>query len=125
MSVVTAATEAIAVITMDDGKVNVLGPAMLAEINRRSTGTEADDAAPWSSRATPQGVQRRFRPEGVRIRGSPGRARHAQGGFRVVPTGSCRSKPVVAAITGHAIAIVPRVQRRSSNCRSRLQVPCQ
>ena len=36
--------ESVAVITMDDGKVNALGPAMLTEINAALDSAEADGA---------------------------------------------------------------------------------
>ena len=44
MSVSYRRDEAIAVITMDDGKVNALGPAMLAEINTALDRAESEDA---------------------------------------------------------------------------------
>ena len=44
MSVSYRRDESIAVITMDDGKVNALGPDMLAEINKALDQAEADDA---------------------------------------------------------------------------------
>ena len=44
MSVSYRLDESVAVITMDDGKVNALGPAMLAEINKALDSAEADGA---------------------------------------------------------------------------------
>ena len=44
MSVSYRRNESIAVITMDDGKVNALGPDMLAEINTALDQAEADNA---------------------------------------------------------------------------------
>lgn len=47
MSVSYRQDESTAVITMDDGKVNVLGPAMLAAINTALDRAEADAPARW------------------------------------------------------------------------------
>ena len=96
--------QAIAVITMDDGKVNVLGPAMLAEINRRSTGPGRRRQRRGPRTGNHKGVQRRFRPEGVRIR-DPQAALDMLRRVSSCPTGSCRSASPWWRITRHAIAM--------------------
>jgi hypothetical protein len=65
--------ESVATITLDDGKVNVLGPAMQSALNEARDKAEKDSA---KAVVTPQpaGVQRRLRPDGVPVGRREGRA---------------------------------------------------
>jgi len=105
MSVSYRRDEAIAVITMDDGKVNVLGPAMLGEINKAFDQAEADDAGA----VVLAGNQKVF-SGGFDLKvfgsGDPHAALDMlKAGFELSHRLLSFRKPVVAAITGHAIAM--------------------
>ncbi len=96
---------AIAVITMDDGKVNVLGPAMLGEINKAFDQAEADDAGA----VVLAGNQKVF-SGGFDLKVFGSGDPHAvldmlKGGFELSHRLLSFRKPVVAAVTGHAIAM--------------------
>ncbi len=105
MSVSYRRDEAIAVITMDDGKVNVLGPAMLGEIDKAFDRAEADDAGA----VVLAGNQKVF-SGGFDLKvfgsGDPQAALDMlKAGFELSHRLLSFRKPVVAAITGHAIAM--------------------
>jgi enoyl-CoA hydratase len=105
MSVSYRRDEAIAVITMDDGKVNVLGPAMLAEISKAFDQAEADDAG-----AVVLAGNHKVFSGGFDLKvfgsGDPQAALDMlKAGFELSYRLLSFRKPVVAAITGHAIAM--------------------
>jgi enoyl-CoA hydratase len=105
MSVSYRRDEAIAVITMDDGKVNVLGPAMLGEIEKAFDQAEADDAG-----AVVLAGNHKVFSGGFDLKvfgsGDPQAALEMlKAGFELSHRLLSFRKPVVAAITGHAIAM--------------------
>jgi enoyl-CoA hydratase len=105
MSVSYRRDEAIAVITMDDGKVNVLGPAMLGEINKAVDQAEADGAG-----AVVLAGNHKVFSGGFDLKvfgsGDPQAALDMlKAGFELSHRLLSFRKPVVAAITGHAIAM--------------------
>ncbi len=105
MSVSYRRDEAIAVITMDDGKVNVLGPAMLGEIDKAFDQAEADDAG-----AVVLAGNHKVFSGGFDLKvfgsGDPQAALEMlKAGFELSHRLLSFRKPVVAAITGHAIAM--------------------
>lgn len=105
MSVSYRRDEAIAVITMDDGKVNVLGPAMLGEISKAVDQAEADDAG-----AVVLAGNHKVFSGGFDLKvfgsGDPQAALEMlKAGFELSHRLLSFRKPVVAAITGHAIAM--------------------
>lgn len=105
MSVSYRRDEAIAVITMDDGKVNVLGPAMLGEISKAFDQAEADDAG-----AVVLAGNHKVFSGGFDLKvfgsGDPQAALDMlTAGFELTHRLLSFRKPVVAAITGHAIAM--------------------
>ena len=105
MSVSYRRDESIAVITMDDGKVNALGPEMLAEINKNLDQAEADDAGAvviaGNDRVFSAGFQLKIFQSGD-VQAS---IDMLKGGFELSHRLLSFRKPVVAAITGHAIAM--------------------
>jgi enoyl-CoA hydratase len=105
MSVSYRRDESIAVITMDDGKVNALGPDMLAEINKALDQAEADDAGAvviaGNDRVFSAGFQLKIFQSGD-VQAS---IDMLKGGFELSHRLLSFRKPVVAAITGHAIAM--------------------
>lgn len=105
MSVSYRRDESIAVITMDDGKVNALGPDMLAEINRALDQAEADGAGAvviaGNNRVFSAGFQLKIFRSGD-LDASIGMLKS---GFELSHRLLSFRKPVVSAITGHAIAM--------------------
>jgi enoyl-CoA hydratase len=105
MSVSYRRDESIAVITMDDGKVNALGPEMLAEINKNLDQAEADDAGAvviaGNNRVFSAGFQLKVFQSGD-VQAS---IDMLKGGFELSHRLLSFRKPVVAACTGHAIAM--------------------
>ena len=105
MSVGYQRDESIAVVTMDDGKVNALGPDMLAEINKALDRAEADDAdavvIAGNDRVFSAGFQLKVFQSGD-VQAS---IDMLKGGFELSHRLLSFRKPVVAAITGHAIAM--------------------
>lgn len=97
--------DAIAVITMDDGKVNVLSPAMLAEINDNLDRALDEDAGAvviaGNERVFSGGFDLKVFRSGD-IQASIGML---QDGFNLSHRLLSFPKPVVSAITGHAIAM--------------------
>ena len=105
MSVGYQRDESIAVVTMDDGKVNALGPDMLAEINKALDQAEADDAdavvIAGNNRVFSAGFQLKVFQSGD----AQASIDMLKGGFELSHRLLSFRKPVVAAITGHAIAM--------------------
>lgn len=96
---------AVAVITMDDGKVNALSPSMQAEINEHLDAVEADDSIRSIVIAGRPGVFSAGFDLGVMAGGDMAAIIDmvASGG-ELVRRVYGLPKPVVAAATGHAIA---------------------
>jgi len=95
--------DAIATITMDDGKVNALSPAMQAELNTALDQAEADGAVVVLCGR--DGVFSAGFDLGV-IRGGVGDAAlMVRGGFDLSHRLLSFPRPVVVACTGHAIAM--------------------
>ncbi len=101
--------DAVATITMDDGKVNALSPAMQAEINaaldQAAAGAGCRRGESRGAGGQFEGVQRRVRPErvlGRRCGGDPGHARR-----RLRAVGAVSDLPGAGGhgATGHAIAM--------------------
>jgi enoyl-CoA hydratase len=97
--------DGVATITMDDGKVNVLGPAMLGEIDKAFDQAEADDAGAVVLAGKHKVFSGGF---DLKVFGS-GDPQAALGmlraGFELSHRLLSFRRPVVAAITGHAIAM--------------------
>ena len=105
MSVSYRRDDSLAIITMDDGKVNVLGIAMLGDINGALDQAEADDAAA----VVLAGNHRVFRA-GFDLKVFQSGDVHAsmdmlRAGFELSHRLLSFKTPVVGAITGHAIAL--------------------
>lgn len=95
--------DAVATITMDDGKVNALSPAMLAAIGAALDRAEADGAV-----AVLAGRPDRFSGGfdlGVIRAGGSDAVDMICGGFRLAERMLAFPLPVVVACTGHAIAM--------------------
>ena len=105
MSVTYRHEDSIAVIAMDDGKVNALGPDMLAAINTALDQAEADDAGAvviaGNNRVFSAGFQLKIFQSGD-MDASIGMLKS---GFELSHRLLSFPKPVVAAVTGHAIAM--------------------
>lgn len=105
MSVTYQREESIAVITMDDGKVNALGPDMLAAINAALDQAEGDDAGAvviaGNDRVFSGGFDLKVFKSGD-VQASIGMLK---AGFELSHRLLSFPKPVVAACTGHAIAM--------------------
>jgi enoyl-CoA hydratase len=93
----------IAAITMDDGKVNALSPAMLAELNEALNRAEADGAAVLLG-GRPGVFSAGFDLTVLRS-GGPARAAMARAGFELAARVLAFPAPVIIACTGHAIAM--------------------
>ena len=93
----------IAAITMDDGKVNALSPAMLAELNEALDRAEADGAAVLLA-GRPGVFSAGF---DLTVLGSGGRdgVAMARAGFELAARVLAFPAPVIIACTGHAIAM--------------------
>ena len=97
--------ETIGVITLDDGKANVLGPDMQQAINDAHRPGRPRRRRRAGDRRQRQGVQRRLRSQGVPVRRHRRIGRDARGGFELSYRLLSYPKPVVMACTGHAIAM--------------------
>ena len=101
-------TESVATITLDDGKVNVLSPAMQQTSTRPSTWprrprtTARSRPSCWQAIA---GVQCRLRPQRLQFRRCGRGARHAFRRVRTVHPAAEFPVPVIMAATGPAIAM--------------------
>ncbi len=105
MSVSYQREESIAMITMDDGKVNALGPDMLAAINAALDQAEGEDAGAvviaGNARVFSGGFDLKVFTSGD-VQAS---IDMLKGGFELSHRLLSFPKPVVAACTGHAIAM--------------------
>ncbi len=95
--------ESTATITMDDGKVNVLSPGMLSQLNAALDQAEADRAAVLL--AGRDGVFSAGFDLAVIRAGGPAAARLLRGGFELAARMLALPVPVLVACTGHAIAM--------------------
>jgi enoyl-CoA hydratase len=93
----------IAAITMDDGKVNALSPAMLAELNEALDRAEADGAAVLL--AGRPGVFSAGFDLTVLRSGGPASVAMARAGFELAARVLAFPAPVIIACTGHAVAM--------------------
>ena len=105
MSVSYRRDESIAVITMDDGKVNALGPAMLAEINKALDQAESDDAGAVVIAGNDRVFSGGFDLKVFRSGDIQAAIDMLTAGFELSHRLLSFRKPVVAACTGHAIAM--------------------
>jgi enoyl-CoA hydratase len=105
MSVSYRRDESVAVITMDDGKVNVLGPAMLIEINTALDSAEADDAGAVVIAGNDRVFSGGFDLKVFRSGDVAASIEMLAAGFTLSHRLLSFPKPVVAACTGHAIAM--------------------
>jgi enoyl-CoA hydratase len=97
--------ESVAVITMDDGKVNALGPAMLTEINTALDSAEADGAGAVVIAGNERVFSGGFDLKVFKSGDVPASIDMLKGGFELSHRLLSFRKPVVAACTGHAIAM--------------------
>lgn len=95
--------DAVATISMDDGKVNVLSLAMLSELNAAFDQAEADGAVPVLSGRP--GVFSAGFDLAVLTGGGEDALRMLRGGFELSERLLSLSLPVVIACTGHALAM--------------------
>jgi enoyl-CoA hydratase len=105
MSVSYRLDESVAVITMDDGKVNALGPAMLSEINTALDSAEADDAGAVVIAGNDRVFSGGFDLKVFRSGDVAASIEMLAAGFTLSHRLLSFPKPVVAACTGHAIAM--------------------
>jgi enoyl-CoA hydratase len=105
MSVSYRRDESVAVITMDDGKVNALGPAMLSEINTALDTAEADDAGAVVIAGNDRVFSGGFDLKVFRSGDVAASIEMLAAGFTLSHRLLSFPKPVVAACTGHAIAM--------------------
>ncbi len=97
--------DAIAVITLDDGKVNVLSPSTLQEINTALDRAEADGAAAVVLAGSERVFSGGFDLKVFRSGDINASIAMLQAGFNLSHRLLSFPTPVVAAITGHAIAM--------------------
>jgi enoyl-CoA hydratase len=97
--------DAVAVISLDDGKVNVLSPAMLKEINGALDRAESENAAAVVIAGNDRVFSGGFDLKVFRSGDIDASVEMLQGGFNLSHRLLSFPKPVVAAITGHAIAM--------------------
>jgi enoyl-CoA hydratase len=95
--------DVVATITMDDGKVNALSPAMQAELNKALDQAEADGAVVVLSGR--DGVFSAGFDLGVMRGGGDEAVSMVRGGFDLAHRLLSFPTPVVVACTGHAIAM--------------------
>ncbi len=105
MSVTYRRDESIAVITMDDGKVNVLGPAMMAEINGALDRAESEDAGAVVIAGNDRVFSGGFDLKVFRSGDAQASIDMLRMGFELSHRLLSFKVPVVAACTGHAIAM--------------------
>ncbi|AKK26173.1 crotonase/enoyl-CoA hydratase family protein [Mycobacterium sp. EPa45] len=97
--------DAVAVISMDDGKVNVLSPAMLTEINDALDRAQGENAGAVVIAGNDRVFSGGFDLKVFRSGDIDASVEMLQGGFNLAHRLLSFPKPVVAAITGHAIAM--------------------
>ena len=95
---------AVATITMDDGKANALSPAMLDELGAAFDRAESDSVGAVVLAGRPGRFSGGF-DLGVLRTGGAGAARMLRGGFELAERLLGFPRPVVAACTGHAVAM--------------------
>lgn len=105
MSVSYRRDESVAVITMDDGKVNALGPAMLAEINSALDRAQSDEAGAVVIAGNERVFSGGFDLKVFRSGDVQASIDMLKGGFNLSHRLLSFPVPVVAACTGHAIAM--------------------
>ena len=103
--------ETVATITLDDGKVNVLGPAMQTAINQALDRAEKEDAKAVVLAGNHRACQRRVRPVRLPVRRRAGGAGHARGRLRAVG-----AVPDVPEAGQHEPRWVPRSRSARSCC---------
>lgn len=96
--------DGIATVTMDDGKVNALSPAMLAEVGRALDRAEEDRATAVVLAGRPGRFSAGF-DLGVLTAGGSDALVMLRGGFELAERLLSSTVPVVAACTGHAVAM--------------------
>ncbi len=97
--------ESIAIITMDDGKVNALSPAMIGEIQAAFDQAEADGAGAVVLAGNNRVFSGGFDLKVFRSGDAQASLEMLKAGFELSHRLLSFPKPVVAAITGHAIAM--------------------
>lgn len=105
MSVTYQREESIAVITMNDGKVNALGPDMLAAINAELDRAEGEDAGAVVIAGNDRVFSGGFDLKVFRSGDVDASIAMLKAGFELSHRLLSFPKPVVAACTGHAIAM--------------------
>ena len=105
MSVTYQREESIAVITMNDGKVNALGPDMLAAINAELDRAEGEDAGAVVIAGNDRVFSGGFDLKVFRSGDLDASIAMLKAGFELSHRLLSFPKPVVAACTGHAIAM--------------------
>ena len=99
-----ALADGVATITMDDGKANALSPAMLDDLGFALDRAEADAATAVVLAGRPGRFSGGF-DLGVLNAGGPDAERMLRGGFTLAERILGLPFPVVAACTGHAVAM--------------------
>jgi len=97
-------SDRVAAITMDDGKVNALSPAMLAALNEALDRAQSDDVAAVVLAGRPGRFSAGF-DLGVLRAGGPEAEGMLRAGFELAERLLAFPLPVVLACTGHAIAM--------------------
>ena len=97
--------DAVAVITMDDGKVNVLGPDMLADLNAALDTAEGQDAGAVVIAGNERVFSGGFDLKVFRSGDVQASIDMLRAGFELSHRLLSFPRPVVAACTGHAIAM--------------------
>ena len=105
MSVSYRLDDSVAVITMDDGKVNALGPAMLGEINTTLDRAEGENAAAIVIAGNERVFSGGFDLKVFRSGDVQASMDMLKAGFELSHRLLSFPVPVVAACTGHAIAM--------------------
>ncbi|MBU3706497.1 MAG: crotonase/enoyl-CoA hydratase family protein [Mycobacterium sp.] len=105
MSVTYLREESIAVITMNDGKVNALGPDMLTAINAELDRAEGEDAGAVVIAGNDRVFSGGFDLKVFRSGDVDASIAMLKAGFELSHRLLSFPKPVVAACTGHAIAM--------------------
>src|SRR5262245_55828281 len=97
-------TDRIATITMDDGKVNALSPAMLAAVDEALDAAQQSDAMAVVLAGRPGRFSAGF-DLGVLTAGGPDAEHMLRAGFELAERLLSFPRPVVIACTGHAVAM--------------------
>lgn len=105
MSVSYRRDESVAVITMDDGKVNALGPAMIAEINAALDQAEGENAGAVVLAGNARVFSGGFDLKVFRSGDMQACVDMLRAGFELSYRVFSFPVPVVAACTGHAVAM--------------------